>query len=181
MEEMQRARYGGRGWSFHALPRPPSPWIFTGITNLEGLQTPSFWGFMKASLQDWWNHQHWGLIPPPVLLPLWRSGGRTKSSKSHFVTTDSGVVESSSLWIPTLSGTGMRTKYIFLITSHSVTEQLLLEHRGFLADCALCSELTWWTTSSSVRFSFVLFIVWNVLGVSLWLIFNSSELLLRYL
>ena len=54
MEEIHRARYGERVQSFHALStRVPLSQHLHMFTNPEALQTPSFWGFMKASL---YNH-----------------------------------------------------------------------------------------------------------------------------
>ena len=48
MEEMHRARHTKRTWSFHAAPphRPPHLHMFT---NIEVLQTVSFWVFMETS------------------------------------------------------------------------------------------------------------------------------------
>lgn len=40
---------GGMAQSFHVLSVPLS-WNFHVFTNLEALQTPSFWGFMEVSL-----------------------------------------------------------------------------------------------------------------------------------
>lgn len=46
---MLRAKYGEGIWSFHVLSGVPlSPHVYV-FTNLETLQTQSFWGFVEAS------------------------------------------------------------------------------------------------------------------------------------
>ena len=49
MEEMHKAKYGERMWSFYDLSESTALPDLHMFTNLEALQIPSFWVFMEAS------------------------------------------------------------------------------------------------------------------------------------